>query len=1017
MSEGLARRAVYPDLRSFAADISGLDSADAIALGALRTDLPDSVRVTTKFQLDGLNGSAAPDLIARTSEFIRYRPGVAALAMIDIDTKGLPPHVQDSIAAAGGYWGALVKAIPDIASAARVERRSTSTGIFREDTGDALPGSQGLHIFVLVRDGADIERFLRTLHQRCWLCGFGWMMVGAGGQLLERSIVDRMVYAPERLVFEGAPVLLAPLRQDAQSRQAAAIQGEAIDSLDACRLLTIVEQAELRSLRHKESYRLRPDADKVRQHFIKEHGARIAKRTGVTQDEGERTAASQTVGTLLPSVVLPFDDPALAAVTVGDILASPASYVGATLADPLEGIEYGAGKAKVMQRADGTIWVHSFAHGRTIYNLCYDATLAAAVIAATPDDKLAGALQKVLLAHGMTEPEVEELKNSVVKRSGVGKRALDAQIKQAKRQQADQRRQEAIEQQAAERLDRRPQIPAPLPDAPWLPQMEALNDVLGASAAREPPMRDIDGVIAEVRSRSVPMMHALTPDNANGETDDETRLPPPEQPLLTRLADVQLAELIERHIDYTDPTGRSVHLSPAFVRHYHTRSDGKLPTVAAVSTLPLVLPDGTLLVGRGLDKTRGIVFRIASELRRILPNRVDCGPGAVAEAMRFLADEWLADVATDYTGKCILIAAAATVIQRVLLPDRPAFFVTAGRRGGGKTTTLIMLLVAVTGVRPSAAAWSTNEEERRKALLAYLSEAVPAIVWDNIVRGTQISCPHVEKSCTAAFYSDRKLGASELISVAASAIHFFTGNNISPKGDLASRSLAARLEIDRADPENRPFLHPDPIGWTEANRGRILQAIYTILLGNPVLRTGLSSPAATRFKAWWRVAGSAIENAAKQHAEHISAGAFDAHPTVKPQKIEFKSLFLAQEEDDEESSGLADTLSALASMAARRPRSNGQFTSVDLAADLNSNSEYRLADAVDDAATVRDWLFPKGLPPGREISSISVGKLLKQRIGEPVQANGKTLILRSAPSPAGGGRSKAVYFVQTKVSP
>ena len=39
-------------------------------------------------------------------------------------------------------------------------------------------------------------------------------MVGAAGQLLERSIVDRMVGGPERLVFEGGPMLVPPLQQD-----------------------------------------------------------------------------------------------------------------------------------------------------------------------------------------------------------------------------------------------------------------------------------------------------------------------------------------------------------------------------------------------------------------------------------------------------------------------------------------------------------------------------------------------------------------------------------------------------------------------------------------------------------------------------------------------------------------------------------------------------------------------------------------------------------------------------------
>jgi membrane-bound lytic murein transglycosylase B len=48
-----------------------------------------------------------------------------------------------------------------------------------------------------VKDVADSGRFLRSLHARCWLFGYGWMQVGRGGQLLERSIVDCMVGSPD----------------------------------------------------------------------------------------------------------------------------------------------------------------------------------------------------------------------------------------------------------------------------------------------------------------------------------------------------------------------------------------------------------------------------------------------------------------------------------------------------------------------------------------------------------------------------------------------------------------------------------------------------------------------------------------------------------------------------------------------------------------------------------------------------------------------------------------------------
>jgi hypothetical protein len=152
--------------------------------------------------------------------------------------------------------------------------------------------------------------------------------------------------------------------------------------------------------------------------------------------------------------------------------------------------------------------------------------------------------------------------------------------------------------------------------------------------------------------------------------------------------------------------------------------------------------------------------------------------------------------------------------------------VTAGRRGNGKTTLLKMVIAAVTGIRPCAAAWSTNEEERRKAVMSYFLAGVPYILWDNIRRGSQISCPHIERSCTADYYADRKLGVSEIVATSAATIHLFAGNNIAPNGELTSRSPIIRLDANRVDPENRKFKHPDPLGWTFNNRAQILQALW-----------------------------------------------------------------------------------------------------------------------------------------------------------------------------------------------
>jgi hypothetical protein len=93
-----------------------------------------------------------------------------------------------------------------------------------------------------------------------------------------------------------------------------------------------------------------------------------------------------------------------------------------------------------------------------------------------------------------------------------------------------------------------------------------------------------------------------------------TTLPTPEQWVIRKMTEIETAEMIERRIDFVDKDGRSVHLPMQFVRHFMNRDDGVLPTVVAVSTMPIVLADGGLLAPDGLDRLRGIMFQIQPEV-------------------------------------------------------------------------------------------------------------------------------------------------------------------------------------------------------------------------------------------------------------------------------------------------------------------------------------------------------------------------------------------------------------------
>jgi hypothetical protein len=334
MACGEARRLRVAELAEFADTIDGLKSNQAIALGALRDGLPDQVAVTTKQKI---NGNVGPNVIARTGNNIVYHGGRAALMLFDFDTKGMPAEVRAELQRLGGFWPALLTAIPGLQGAGRVSRRSTSAGLYRIDTGERLPGSDGEHHFIEVADGSDVERALRATHDRCWLAGLGWLMVGVSGQLLERSIVDRMVGRSERLVFEGPPILVPPLAQDRELRRPQVWEGDVVDTAAAIPPLTTTEAARLAELKARQKQALAGEASRARTAYIASRGDQLAQRTGITPQAAAYVIARQCEGVLLPEVVLPFDDEELAGCTVGDVLADPMRFEGATLADPVEG--------------------------------------------------------------------------------------------------------------------------------------------------------------------------------------------------------------------------------------------------------------------------------------------------------------------------------------------------------------------------------------------------------------------------------------------------------------------------------------------------------------------------------------------------------------------------------------------------------------------------------------------------------------------------------------------------------
>ena len=185
-----------------------------------------------------------------------------------------------------------------------------------------------------------------------------------------------------------------------------------------------------------------------------------------------------------------------------------------------------------------------------------------------------------------------------------------------------------------------------------------------------------------------------------------------------------------------------------------------------------------------------------------------------------------------------------------------------------------------------------------------------------------------------------------------------------------------------------PQIAPTPrtaIDWTKHHRGDILAALYTILLGNPQLKSPHDADGKTRFKMWWRLVGSAVEHAAGLTGE----------------VLDFQRLFTTQEEEDEESASLADVLQILLE------KWPDGFTASEVAGLINNPSP----DA--NEQVLRDYLLPGALS-SYVFSAQTTGRMLKKHLDGPVRSGERTLVLRSQEDKHRKMRVYGVEIITTK---
>ena len=979
LATGYAMRYEFADLGGFARAMSKLQPQHAICLGnplvaGERSEARKGVPLTTV--RNAAQGKAPEGAIARSKDNFAFADDLAGLLLVDHDDKAMTQAVKDQLAELGGIDGALHHIAPALADASQLTRASTSSAVVNDSTGQLIGSGKGCHKYYHVANQADIPRATKALHQRAWLHGLGWYMISKAGALLERSIVDMSVASPERIIYEAPPVLGEGLTYDDTMRVADVRKGMVLDTVEAVPSLTARERAEYKALRAAAKRAAQPEADRIRAEYITARAREIADRDKVNFNVALERLQLITEGRLTAELQLHFDDGDKA--TVADVLLNPPAYIGRTLGDPLEP-DYGRCKAIIQSGDFGVPFIVSQAHGvQTTYMLAHNEGSLGRELdrliglkAENPDIGEISAVGIDRLAYLIALSSVEDTAETAIvdriitnfPRRGLSMRNFEGYVTKHRRKMRADFRKNNDEDDATE--DARANVTL-LPGGGEISDtLMQIDATLVALDDRDPPVRNLSGHYMIEKYEEVRRL--------GGSDDGSMRTSS-----LTLASPLDVVVDLEKFMSFTQltktghkPTSLTNRVGEAFAEW----NESTLPRVAGIATLPMVV-NGNVQKDNGLNRELQLVLNAPPHILSALPDPGDVTLKKAADAYKWLMDNMFVDVQATDAGMGAAVAMMAHVIQRYTLAEAPLYIVSAPTRGGGKTTLARMICVATTGDDAPATAWSDNPEERRKAIFSLLMKSRPFVVFDNIANGGTISDETVALAATSPTLSDRMLGASSEVTVSTASIMCFTGNNIGAHSDIASRSLGIHLQPDREDPENRPFVHADIIGWTRENRNKILHAVYTILLADPGEHGEASGGGGTRFVEWYQSIGRKVEAAA------IVAG--------KP--FTFRSLAEAAESDNEERSSLQVLFEVL-----REKAGDGPFTTADAAKwmtrpdkpfDTFGVSEDKMAiweNACADADELREAL--NEVAPGRQGSNIiGPNSVTNKRVGAKLKA-------------------------------
>jgi hypothetical protein len=270
-----------------------------------------------------------------------------------------------------------------------------------------------------------------------------------------------------------------------------------------------------------------------------------------------------------------------------------------------------------------------------------------------------------------------------------------------------------------------------------------------------------------------------------------------------------------------------------------------LPSLAGVSTAPLLSADGSVRAADGYDPMTKLWCCSIPALR--LPLRPSCTDAEAALLLlreKFCTfpfgdaarrpDETLGIELIDITqppgqdesGFLLALLTAACRPSLWLAPG--TLFTAPGVSGAGSGKGLLVRAICAIafGIRPRAFTTGGERNELDKRLAAELIEAQPSLFLDN-ANGIALRSDTLASVLTERPARVRILGETRMAMLNSAAFVAITGNGLTVTEDLARRFISCELDARCEDPESRPFV-TGFLEQIEHCRNDLLAAVLTI---------------------------------------------------------------------------------------------------------------------------------------------------------------------------------------------